>query len=176
MLGHDSRLGQVFNNLIDNARSFCRKGGRSRVAARPVDDTVEVIVDDEGPGIRADQFERIFERFYTDRPEQEAFGQNSGLGLSISKQIVEAHRGTHLGGEPHAAGKDAGAPPIVLGARFIVRLPADERAATVHASAVARRRARRADPRRLGQRQIVAAPRRCSPPIRPRPGSSPTTA
>ena len=68
------------------ARSASRRG-RSKA-------TVEILVEDEGPGIRADQFERIFERFYTDRPEQEAFGQNSGLGLSISKQIVEAHRGT----------------------------------------------------------------------------------
>ena len=53
---------------------------------------VEIVVDDDGPGIRPDALEKIFERFYTDRPHQ-GFGQNSGLGLSISKQIVEAHGG-----------------------------------------------------------------------------------
>jgi two-component system, OmpR family, sensor histidine kinase ChvG len=123
VLGHDSRLGQVMNNLLDNARSFSPKGGTVRVTARPVGDTVEIMVDDEGPGIRVDQFERIFERFYTDRPEQEAFGQNSGLGLSISKQIVEALRGTILAENRTRPGKEPGSPPVVLGARFTVRLP-----------------------------------------------------
>jgi len=123
VLGHDGRLGQVVNNLIDNARSFSPKSGTVRVTARPLEDAIEVIVDDEGPGIRADQFERIFERFYTDRPEQEAFGQNSGLGLSISKQIVEAHRGTIVAENRTRASKEPGTPPVVLGARFVVRLP-----------------------------------------------------
>jgi len=123
VLGHDGRLGQVINNLLDNARSFSPKGGTVRLTARPVEDAVEVVVDDEGPGIRADQFERIFERFYTDRPEQEAFGQNSGLGLSISKQIVEAHGGTIIAENRTRPGKEPGAPPAVLGARFVVRLP-----------------------------------------------------
>jgi two-component system sensor histidine kinase ChvG len=123
VLGHDGRLGQVINNLIDNARSFSPKGGTVRVTARPVDEAIEVLVDDEGPGIRPDQFERIFERFYTDRPEQEAFGQNSGLGLSISKQIVEALRGTVIAENRTRPAKEPGAPAVVLGARFIVRLP-----------------------------------------------------
>ncbi|MGH6857903.1 MAG: stimulus-sensing domain-containing protein, partial [Methylocella sp.] len=90
VLGHDSRLGQVFNNLIDNARSFSAADGSVRVLLRPTKDYTakghtrdgfEIIVDDDGPGIPADAFERIFERFYTDRPGQ-GFGQNSGLGLS----------------------------------------------------------------------------------------------
>ena len=85
---------------------------------------VEVIVDDDGPGIRPDQFERIFERFYTDRPDQESFGQNSGLGLSISKQIVEAHRGRIWAENRTRPSSAAGEPPVVLGARFTVRLPA----------------------------------------------------
>jgi two-component system sensor histidine kinase ChvG len=124
VLGHDGRLGQVFNNLIDNARSFCRKDGIVRVIARPVPGAVEVVVEDEGPGIRADQFERIFERFYTDRSDQDdSFGQNSGLGLSITKQIVEAHRGRIHAENRTRASKDPGAAPIVLGARFVVRLP-----------------------------------------------------
>ncbi len=123
MLGHDSRLGQVFVNLIDNARSFCRQDGKVRVGARRVGGMIEIVVEDDGPGIRDDQFERVFERFYTDRPDQESFGQNSGLGLSISKQIVEAHRGTITAENRKQPVKD-GASPIVLGARFTVRLPA----------------------------------------------------
>ncbi len=125
VFGHDSRLGQVFNNLIDNARSFCRKDGIVRVAARRRDDkAVEVVVEDDGPGIRADQFERIFERFYTDRDGgEDTFGQNSGLGLSISRQIVEAHDGRIWAENRTKAGQTPDAPPTVLGARFTVRLP-----------------------------------------------------
>lgn len=124
--GHDIRLGQVFNNLIDNARSFCRKDGTVRVRLRPLKaGGVEVSVEDDGPGIRADQFERIFERFYTDRSDQESFGQNSGLGLSISKQIVEAHRGTIVAENRTRPAPNPGEPPEVLGARFTVRLPAE---------------------------------------------------
>jgi two-component system sensor histidine kinase ChvG len=126
VLGHDSRLGQVFNNLVDNARSFCRRDGVVRIVARATDDMVEVVVEDDGPGIRPDQFERIFERFYTDRADSEtdAFGQNSGLGLSISKQIVEAHNGRIWVENRTRPNKNAGDPPVVLGARFTVRLPA----------------------------------------------------
>jgi two-component system sensor histidine kinase ChvG len=103
VLGHDSRLAQVMTNLIDNARSFSEPGGEVRVALRRsrVDpdadldnegERIVITVEDDGPGIPPHALERIFERFYTDRPEQ-GFGQNSGLGLSISRQIVEAHRG-----------------------------------------------------------------------------------
>jgi two-component system sensor histidine kinase ChvG len=122
--GHDNRLGQVFNNLIDNARSFCREGGMVRVAAARKGGKVEVMVEDDGPGIRPDQFERIFERFYTDRGENGAFGQNSGLGLAISKQIVEAHHGTIMAENRTMPGPDPAGPPRVLGARFVIRLPA----------------------------------------------------
>jgi two-component system sensor histidine kinase ChvG len=130
VLGHDSRLGQVFNNLVDNARSFSAPGGSVRVLLRPAKDYTaqghmrdgfEIIIDDDGPGIPADAFERIFERFYTDRPGQ-GFGQNSGLGLSISRQIIEVHGG-HISalnrvGPP---GPDGVIP--VHGARFLVFLP-----------------------------------------------------
>jgi two-component system, OmpR family, sensor histidine kinase ChvG len=116
--GHDSRLGQVIDNLIDNARSFSSVGGTVRVTCRRLRDQVEVIVDDDGPGIRPEALEKIFERFYTDRPEQ-GFGQNSGLGLSISKQIVEAH-----GGRTWAENRVGADSSDVLGARFLVRLPA----------------------------------------------------
>ncbi len=91
--GHDSRLAQVFNNLIDNAVSFSPEGGTVNVAVVTSDAEITVTVSDEGPGIRGD-ISRIFQRFYTDRPEGEHFGDHSGLGLSISKQIIEAHKGT----------------------------------------------------------------------------------
>ena len=120
--GHDSRLGQVIDNLIDNARSFSPVGGTVRVICRRLRNQVEITVDDDGPGIRPEAFDKIFERFYTDRP-QHGFGQNSGLGLSISKQIIEAHRGK-LWAENRTAVPAAGdEAPRVLGARFTLRLP-----------------------------------------------------
>jgi two-component system, OmpR family, sensor histidine kinase ChvG len=120
--GHDSRLGQVVDNLIDNARSFSPPGGTVRIAARRLKNEVEIIVDDDGPGVRPEALDKIFERFYTDRPHQ-GFGQNSGLGLSISKQIVEAHDG-RLSVENRMGVATGGWPPKVFGARFILRLPA----------------------------------------------------
>jgi two-component system sensor histidine kinase ChvG len=120
--GHDSRLGQVVSNLLDNARSFSPPGGTVRITARKLKDEVEILVDDDGSGIPPDAVEKIFERFYTDRPDQ-GFGQNSGLGLSISKQIVEAHGGS-IWAENRMAPATGGTGPKVLGARFVVRLPA----------------------------------------------------
>ena len=92
-MGQDSRLAQVFSNLIDNAVSFSPEGGAVHVAIKTTEVSITVIVTDEGPGIRGD-ISRIFQRFYTDRPDGELFGDHSGLGLSISRQIVEAHKGT----------------------------------------------------------------------------------
>jgi two-component system sensor histidine kinase ChvG len=120
--GHDSRLGQVVNNLIDNARSFSPDDGMVRVTCRRLRDEVEIFIDDDGPGIRPEAFDKIFERFYTDRPHQ-GFGQNSGLGLSISKQIIEAHRGKLWAENRTAVPTGDDEPPRVLGARFTVRLP-----------------------------------------------------
>jgi two-component system sensor histidine kinase ChvG len=119
VMGHDSRLGQVLTNLIDNARSFSPDGGTVTVAFERDGLDVVMTVEDEGPGIRPDALERIFERFYTDRPEAEEFGNNSGLGLAISRQIVEAHRGTIVAGNR----ADPADPDKVLGARFTVRMP-----------------------------------------------------
>ena len=113
----------MVDNLIDNARSFSPPGGTVRVTCRRLRNEIEIVVDDDGPGVRPEALEKIFERFYTDRPHQ-GFGQNSGLGLSISKQIVEAHDGQPLGREPHERDRRRQEPPQVLGARFIVRLPA----------------------------------------------------
>ena len=120
--GHDSRLGQVVNNLIDNARSFAPADSTVRVTCRRLRDEVEILVDDDGPGIRPEAFDKIFERFYTDRPEQ-GFGQNSGLGLSISKQIVEAHRGKLWAENRTAVPSADDEAQRVLGARFTLRLP-----------------------------------------------------
>ncbi len=117
--GHDSRLGQVVSNLVDNARSFSPAGGSVRVTCRRLKSEIEITVDDDGPGIAEGAEEKIFERFYTDRPHQ-GFGQNSGLGLSISKQIVDAHGG-FIWAENRV---DLATPAKVLGARFVVRLPA----------------------------------------------------
>jgi len=119
--GHDSRLGQVISNLVINAQSFSQPGGKVRVSCRRVKNEVEIVVDDDGPGIREDALERIFERFYTDRPHQ-GFGQNSGLGLSISKQIIEAHRG-RIWAENRKGPPDECGRPTVAGARFVIRLP-----------------------------------------------------
>jgi two-component system sensor histidine kinase ChvG len=119
--GHESRLGRVFTNLIENARSFVpAEGGRVTFSLSRHGNRVITVVEDNGPGIRTENVETIFSRFYTDRPTGEAFGQNSGLGLSISRQIVEAHGGT-LRAEniPAPNGGEGWA-----GARFIVSLPA----------------------------------------------------
>lgn len=121
--GHDLRLGQVVSNLIENARSFIPpENGEIRVAMRSVGAKVIIIVEDNGPGIRAENIDRIFERFYTDRPGAESFGQNSGLGLSISRQIIEAHNGT-LNAENVTAPND---PDKKLGARFTIVLPLEK--------------------------------------------------
>ena len=116
--GHDSRLGQVARNLIDNAVSFSPAGSTVEVVLRRDRGFVEFEVHDSGPGIPEDNMEKIFERFYTDRPEG-SFGKNSGLGLSISKQIVEAYRGRILAENRYnddAAGE-------IAGATFSVRIP-----------------------------------------------------
>ena len=93
VVGHDNRLAQVLSNLIDNAVSFSPKDSQVTVTISVDAGNVSVSVADEGPGVRGD-VTRIFDRFYTDRPEGEHFGDHSGLGLSISKQIVEAYKGT----------------------------------------------------------------------------------
>jgi two-component system sensor histidine kinase ChvG len=120
--GHDSRLGQVISNLLSNAQSFSEGSSKVRIVCRRVRLDIEIVVDDDGPGIREDALERIFERFYTDRPHQ-GFGQNSGLGLSISKQIVEAHGG-RIWAENRAGPPGVDGEATVAGARFVVRLPA----------------------------------------------------
>ena len=116
--GLEGRLTQVFQNLIANALSFSPPGGQVRLASRRTPDgAVEVTVSDDGPGIPDGKEEAIFERFYTERPAGEKFGTHSGLGLSISKQIVEAHGGTIRAANRLGPGGEA------IGAVFTVRLP-----------------------------------------------------
>lgn len=120
--GHDLRLGQIVTNLIENARSFVPdQGGRISIRLSQSRGHVVVQVDDNGPGIQAEDIDRVFERFYTDRPEGESFGQNSGLGLSISRQIAEAHGGT-LRAENLTDPKTG----ECRGARFILSLPSGD--------------------------------------------------
>ncbi|MGL5736784.1 MAG: sensor histidine kinase, partial [Beijerinckiaceae bacterium] len=123
VLGHDSRLGQVVTNIIDNARSFSPPGGTVRVSLQRRHEHVMIRVDDDGPGIPPHALERIFERFYTDRPEEQGFGQNSGLGLSISRQIVEAHGG-RIWAENRLMTQKPGSTTAIGGASFFVQLPA----------------------------------------------------
>jgi len=117
--GLEGRLVEVFENLISNAFSFSPPGSTVHISARREGDEVAVEVEDEGPGIPDANLETIFQRFYTERPEGERFGKHSGLGLSISRQICEAHGGT-LAASNRRDEKDQ-----ILGARFTVRLPAE---------------------------------------------------
>lgn len=119
--GHDLRLGQIITNLIENARSFVPEdSGKIIVKMTRTRSRCLVYVEDNGPGIQAENIDRIFERFYTDRPEAEGFGQNSGLGLSISRQIAEAH-----GGSLRAENIIDSETAAISGARFILALPAE---------------------------------------------------
>ncbi|MEQ1931338.1 MAG: ATP-binding protein [Parvularculaceae bacterium] len=121
LFGNPGALGQVFRNLIDNARSFSPKGGEVRVALVARNDgALTVTVEDDGPGIPPDLLERVFERFYTKRPAGAAFGNNSGLGLAICRQIVASHGGTIVAQNRLADPADPASHR--LGARFVVEL------------------------------------------------------
>lgn len=120
LFGNATALGQVFRNLIDNARSFSPPNGEVRVFLVPPperDRVIQVIVEDDGPGIPPDALEKVFSRFYTKRPQGSAFGNNSGLGLAISRQIVVSHDGVIWAeNRMDATGERKGA-------RFVVELP-----------------------------------------------------
>jgi two-component system sensor histidine kinase ChvG len=116
--GIETRLSQVFRNVIANAISFSAPRGEIRLVARHSGRAVLVTVEDGGPGVPPDKLTAIFDRFYSERPAGEKFGTHSGLGLSISKQIVEAHRGM-IWAENRKDSDGA-----VIGARFCIRLPA----------------------------------------------------
>jgi two-component system sensor histidine kinase ChvG len=116
--GIEGRLVQIWRNLISNAMSFSPPGGNIRITALREGKRVRVTISDEGPGIPPGKLTAIFERFYTERPAGEKFGVHSGLGLSISKQIVEAHGGRIVA--ENREGEDG----RILGALFTVTLPA----------------------------------------------------
>lgn len=118
--GLEGRLAQVFVNLITNAVSFCEEGDAIRVWARQRENRVLVVVEDTGPGIPEQALGKVFKRFYSERPEGQ-FGNNSGLGLAISKQIVEAHGGVIWAENIRPTAADITSEP--LGARFVVGLP-----------------------------------------------------
>lgn len=120
IMGLEGRLAQVFVNLISNAISFCEDGDAIRVWVRKRENRVLVVVEDTGPGIPEGALQKVFQRFYSERPEQQ-FGDNSGLGLAISKQIVEAHGGVIWAENIRPTEADIGSEP--LGARFVVGLP-----------------------------------------------------
>lgn len=118
--GLEARLAQVFVNLITNAISFCEEGDAIRVWARKRENRVLIVVEDTGPGIPDQALTKVFKRFYSQRPE-EHFGNNSGLGLAISKQIVEAHGGVIWAENIRPTEADVTSEP--LGARFVVGMP-----------------------------------------------------
>ena len=120
VVGVEDRLVQVMRNLIANAESFSPRDGEIRITAMRTNGDIEMVVEDEGPGIPESKIDTIFDRFYSERPKGEKFGEHSGLGLSISKQIIDAHRGMIRAENRYSDD----ATDRVLGARFIVRLPA----------------------------------------------------
>ena len=120
VMGLEGRLAQVFVNLITNAISFCEDGDAIRVWARKRENRVLIVVEDTGPGIPDEALTKVFKRFYSQRPEGQ-FGNNSGLGLAISKQIVEAHGGVIWAENIRPTEADMTSEP--LGARFVVGLP-----------------------------------------------------
>jgi two-component system, OmpR family, sensor histidine kinase ChvG len=113
----EDRLVQVLRNLITNAQSFSPPRGRIALSAREAGGMVEISVEDDGPGIPEGNLEQVFDRFYSERPTGERFGQHSGLGLSISRQIVEVLRGRISAENRRGIGNK------VMGARFTVMLP-----------------------------------------------------
>jgi two-component system sensor histidine kinase ChvG len=120
VLGVKGRLAQVFQNLLDNAISFSHTGTTVILSAMRDGKYVQIEIEDSGPGIPENKLDAVFDRFYSERPKAEKFGTHSGLGLSISKQIVEAHRG-RIWAENRK--DEAG---NIIGAKFVVQIPATE--------------------------------------------------
>jgi two-component system sensor histidine kinase ChvG len=116
ILGAGLRLGQVLVNLITNAQTFSPEGGKIWVRMTRARGEIILSVEDQGIGFPADKLTKVFDRFYTDRPEQDGFGRHSGLGLSISKQIVNAHGGKIWAENADQSGE-------ISGGRVVLRLP-----------------------------------------------------
>lgn len=116
IIGREGPISQVIRNLVENARSFSPANGKVTITAYREDGVARLLFEDEGPGIPPDKLDTIFDRFYSDRPKGATFGNNSGLGLSIVRQIVESHRGEVFAENRMRNGE-------IVGARFVVRLP-----------------------------------------------------
>jgi two-component system sensor histidine kinase ChvG len=114
IMGAESRLARVLDNIVDNAISFAPPGSLVEIAATAVDDEVLVTVEDEGPGVPENKRQAIFNRFHSIRPESEAFGGHSGLGLAIARAIVDGHGGAIMVEDRHDGRS---------GARFVIRFP-----------------------------------------------------
>ncbi|MEE2969553.1 MAG: sensor histidine kinase [Pseudomonadota bacterium] len=118
--GIEGRLVQVFQNLVGNALSFSPPEGNVHLSAKRDNGDILIFVEDSGPGIPPENLNSVFERFYSQRPDAEAFGTHSGLGLSISRQIIEAHDGAIIATNRYGSGDEDSA---IIGARFEIRLP-----------------------------------------------------
>ena len=114
--GNENRLSQVFNNIIDNALSFNKQNKKIEINLKSGKNNIFIEINDYGPGIKNNSFNKIFERFYTERPSEEKFGQHSGLGLSIVKQILDIHKGIIT--VENRLGKNK----RIVGAKFILTL------------------------------------------------------
>ena len=117
IFGHENRIVQVIDNIVDNAVTFAPLNSKIYITVNANTTSVKITIDDEGPGIPENKLEAIFQRFYSERPPAEKFGLHSGLGLSICKQIVEAHNGKIFAKNRTDYRND------VRGARFIITLP-----------------------------------------------------
>ena len=117
ILGMETRLAQVFYNLISNAISFSPDNSTISVSACMKNNLLELRFNDEGPGIPPGDEKKLFQRFYCERPTEEQFGHHSGLGLSISEKIISG-----LNGTIYAENRidDGGR---ILGASFVILLP-----------------------------------------------------
>ncbi len=117
VLAHEDRLAQVILNVIDNALSFSPDGVPVTVTTASNGASLRIVIDDCGPGIPENKLETIFDRFYSERPQAEKFGQHSGLGLAIARQIMAAHRGRIWAENRKNPGGH------IIGARFVIELP-----------------------------------------------------
>jgi len=117
IFGHEGRIVQVIDNIVDNAVTFAPLNSKIHITLNANTTSVKITIDDEGPGIPENKLEAIFQRFYSERPPAEKFGLHSGLGLSICKQIIEAHNGKI------SVKNRTDYQNNIRGARFIITLP-----------------------------------------------------
>jgi signal transduction histidine kinase len=130
VLGEEAALAAALRNLLANLKKYAAGGGLARVAARRTGSTVEIVVEDRGPGLAADEIRRVFEPFFRGRCATESQAPGSGIGLALVRRIVEAHGG------------DVEARALARGTAFVIHLPAAPAAETAGLGAPAPERAR----------------------------------